>query len=58
MAVVIFKPDPKDKKPKKDYVDLSVAHQKHKKLHNVYKTTSIILGIINIILFSYIVFVG
>jgi hypothetical protein len=37
MAVVIFKKNPKEHKPKKEFIDLSVAHRQHKKLHNSYK---------------------
>jgi hypothetical protein len=57
MAVVIFKPDPKEQKPKKEYIDLSVAHRQHKKMHKSYKKAFMLLTVVNILLFSYILFV-
>jgi len=57
MAVVIFNPDPSKQKPKKEYIELSKAHQQHKKLHNSYKKIAMIMSLVNIILFSYIIFI-
>lgn len=57
MAVIILKPDPKDKKPKKEYIDLSVAHRNHKKMHNSYKKAFLILTLVNLLLFFYIIFI-
>jgi len=57
MAVIIFKPDPSKKKPKKEYIDLSIAHQRHKKLHDSYKKIALGLLVVNLFLFLYIIFV-
>jgi hypothetical protein len=57
MAVVIFKKNPKEHKPKKEFIDLSVAHRQHKKLHNSYKKAFITSVFFNIILFLYILFI-
>lgn len=57
MAVIIFKPDPSNKKPKKEYIDLSIAHRKHRKMHDSYKKIALILGAVNLLLFSYIIFI-
>ena len=54
MAVIILKPDPKDKKHKKDYIDLSVAYRKYKKMHKSYKTAFLLSFFVNIITISYI----
>lgn len=56
MAMVILTPDNKNKKPKKDYIDLSLDHKKQKKGRKVYKTAFFISFIINIIGLFYIVY--
>lgn len=54
MAIIVFK-DKDDKKPKKEYIDLSVEHRKHKKMHGSYKKAFIISGILNILLSLYVI---
>lgn len=54
--MVILTPDNKNKKPKKDYIDLSLDHKKQKKGRKVYKTAFFISFIINIIGLFYIVY--
>lgn len=57
MAIVIFKNLKEDNKPKKEFVDLSKSHKKHKELHQMYKigffsilSLDIIVGLLYIIL--------
>ncbi len=56
MAVVIFNPNPKNKKPKKEFIDLSVAHRNHKKMHKSYKVAFFVLLLSNITTLLYIYF--
>ena len=57
MAVIILKPNPKDKKPKKEYIDLSVQHRHYKKMHGSYKKAFIVSLVVNLLLFLYIIFI-
>lgn len=57
MAVIIVKQNPKENKPKKEFIDLSVAHRRHKKMHGSYKKAFFILSTFNLLLFLYIIFV-
>ena len=56
MAVVIFK-KPTDKKPKKEYIDLSVQHRRYKKMHGSYKKAFFVSLAVNLLLFLYIIFI-
>lgn len=55
MAVVIFKSKTSEKKQKKEYIDLSIQHQRLKKNQTKYKQGFIVSVAINIILFLYII---
>ena len=54
MAVIIFK-DKDDKKAKKEYIDLSVEHKRHKKMHSSYKKAFILSSVFNLVFILYII---